>query len=122
MSAATYGSGDRQRNCFDEIEELIKRGSLSVTVSNESMGGDPCYGTAKTLKITYLSDPILAAAGTLTKIKKKSKKALIWSDVTEPTVCTTATCLFAHCCGSNNHCWFIFAVETRRSPCRAHGK
>ena len=85
---ATYGCGDRQQDCMDKVRRLVATdGSLRVTATNSVLGGDPCPGTSKVLKLTYLTDPLAVGfAGGVSMNEKKTQhreKGLVWKETAE---------------------------------------
>src|SRR5713226_1509634 len=51
--SASYGYGDRAANVTEQLQRLIQNGQLSITVNNDSMGGDPAPNRPKRLNVTY---------------------------------------------------------------------
>ncbi len=49
---AVYGRGSKFIDLAIELNELIKKNQLSVTLSND-IGGDPCIGVQKEAKVKY---------------------------------------------------------------------
>ena len=50
---ASYGDGDRAANVTDLLRQLAQNGQLTITVNNDSMGGDPAPDRRKRLDVTY---------------------------------------------------------------------
>lgn len=50
---ATYGAGRYRRDVTNVLRNYVRDGRLVLTVSNESMGGDPAPNMRKNLTITY---------------------------------------------------------------------
>ena len=50
---AYYGSSDRQNDIKETIKKMVTNDSLSVKVDNSLLGGDPCPGISKILKIKF---------------------------------------------------------------------
>ena len=53
---ATYGAPGRQQDVTRRLQSLIRGGSLSITVNNDTMGMDPAPGSPKSLWVTYTVD------------------------------------------------------------------
>ncbi|MGD0093068.1 MAG: family 43 glycosylhydrolase [Planctomycetota bacterium] len=61
IESATYGdlaskNPARIRDVKAKVEQALRKGGGRLTVSSMAEGDDPCYGTVKTLKITYQAD------------------------------------------------------------------
>jgi hypothetical protein len=52
--SAHYGAGDRWLDVTELVKLQVENGRLSMFVSNADLGGDPSWGTPKTLNIEYL--------------------------------------------------------------------
>ncbi|HZQ70305.1 MAG TPA: hypothetical protein VFA68_17390 [Terriglobales bacterium] len=53
ITRATYGVGDRVRDVTDALNAQVRNNQLNLRVSNQTMGGDPAEGHAKTLTVWY---------------------------------------------------------------------
>ena len=51
--SAQYGAGGRGRNVASILQSQIRNGRLSISVNNDSMGGDPAPGQSKRLAVSY---------------------------------------------------------------------
>jgi hypothetical protein len=51
--SASYGYGNQIANVSDRLRQLAQNGQLSITVNNDSMGGDPAPHRPKKLDLTY---------------------------------------------------------------------
>lgn len=60
-------------NVTDKIKELINNNIFEFTISNDLMGGDPCWGKPKTLEIDYTIDGINKKATAVEKTTIKFK-------------------------------------------------
>lgn len=50
---ARYGSTARSQDVLARLQSLVQNNRLNLTVSNQTMGGDPAVGAAKSLVLTY---------------------------------------------------------------------
>jgi hypothetical protein len=53
INRATYGSGYRTSDVTSRLNSQIQNDQLNLQVNNDSMGGDPAPGQAKTLTVQY---------------------------------------------------------------------
>lgn len=53
IGRASYGAGDKRVDLAATLNRLVVDGKLHVRVGNELAGVDPCYGTPKSLLVTY---------------------------------------------------------------------
>jgi hypothetical protein len=51
---ALYGSGDRNADVTNRVAAQLRGDQINMSVTNDSMGGDPAEGQAKRLKVIYL--------------------------------------------------------------------
>ena len=58
IHSAKYYYDKNWINVTDKIKELINNNIFEFTVSNDLMGGDPCWGKPKTLEIDFTIDGI----------------------------------------------------------------
>jgi hypothetical protein len=56
ISRAVYGSGNRSFDVTSRVNSQIEGDQLNLQVNNDSMGGDPAPGQAKTLTVQYALD------------------------------------------------------------------
>ena len=51
--SATYGAGRQRRDVTDRVRSMVRDGRLSISVGNDSLGGDPAPNVRKDLSVTY---------------------------------------------------------------------
>jgi hypothetical protein len=51
--SATYGAGQQRRDVADRVRSMVRDGRLYITVSNDTLGGDPAPNVRKALWVTY---------------------------------------------------------------------
>ena len=53
ITSAQWGSGNRQQNVSQRLQNMIRNNRLSVKVTPQNMGGDPAPGVSKQLTVVY---------------------------------------------------------------------
>ncbi len=53
ITSAQWGSGNRQQNVSQRLQNMIRNNRLSVMVTPQNMGGDPAPGVSKKLTVVY---------------------------------------------------------------------
>ncbi|HEV2489355.1 MAG TPA: DUF3395 domain-containing protein [Candidatus Acidoferrales bacterium] len=53
---AEYGAGNRWADVTSRVASLIRGNSLDITVSNDTLGGDPAHDRPKTLRLSVRDD------------------------------------------------------------------
>ncbi|OFA04411.1 hypothetical protein [Duganella sp. HH101] len=56
IQSARYGLAERYNDVTAHIQHMVKESNRSITIDNDSMGGDPAHGHRKTLTVGYYGD------------------------------------------------------------------
>jgi hypothetical protein len=56
IQSARYGLSDRYNDVTACIQLMVQDSNRTITINNDTMGGDPAYGHRKTLTVAYFSD------------------------------------------------------------------
>jgi hypothetical protein len=51
--SAKWGAGRQQQDVTNRLQSMVRNNRISVKVTPQTMGGDPAYGTSKTLTVIY---------------------------------------------------------------------
>jgi hypothetical protein len=63
--AAAYGTLDQGKDVTPAVQDIVRKGIMEITVSNETLGGDPVPGIQKRFGIVYRMGGALCARAAL---------------------------------------------------------